>query len=99
MLGYRLLRDVEVPADLSCRARLIPHQSEHRLAARLGQGPQRGLAAHVTKCDSRCSFNQVLTCTSLDLYIPHTGRLIEETREDQPRQCAYPGSDLPPGLS
>src|SRR5215831_15004602 len=69
MLRYRLLGDVEVPADLSCRARLVADQSEHRLAAGLGQGTQHGLAAHVTKCDSRCMFNQVLTCTSLDLYI------------------------------
>ena len=46
MLGYRLLCDVEVLPDLARRARLIPDQPQHRLAAGLGQGAQHRLAAH-----------------------------------------------------
>lgn len=46
MLGYSLLGDVEVLADLSCRSRLIADQPQHRLAAGLGQGTQHGVAAH-----------------------------------------------------
>ena len=69
MLGYRLLGDVEVLADLSCRSRLIPDQPQHRLAARLGQGAQHGLAAHSSSVTVAARLNQVLTCTSLALYI------------------------------
>ena len=46
MLGYSLLGDVEVLADLARRARLIPDQPQHRLAAGLGQRAQHRLAAH-----------------------------------------------------
>jgi len=38
VLGHRLLRDTEVLGDLAHGPRLIPHQQQHRPAARFGQG-------------------------------------------------------------
>jgi len=57
VLGHRLLRDTEVLGDLAHGTRLIPHQQQHRPAARFAQGSQRCFGGHRASVDtSHCCY-------------------------------------------
>lgn len=80
VLRHRLLGDVEVPADLSCRTRPVPDQSKHRLPAGLRQCPEEGLATHDRQSDSCRDLAQALTFTSLCLYVAAIGTNLSAQR-------------------